>query len=50
MDRAAFYQGVSQAIPRTIPFENYTQGIVTGQSLEATLRTLDEDWARLARR
>lgn len=50
VDRAAFYQGVSQAIPRTIPFENYAQGIVTGQSLEATLRTLDEDWARLARR
>ncbi|PRZ13151.1 ABC transporter substrate-binding protein [Nesterenkonia sandarakina] len=50
VDRAAFYQGVSQAIPRTIPFENYAQGMVTGQSLEATLRTLDEDWARLARR
>lgn len=50
VDRAAFYQGVSQAVPGTIPFENYAQGIVTGQSLEATLRTLDEDWARLARR
>ena len=50
VDRAAFYQGISQAIPRTIPFENYAQGIVTGQSLEQTLRTLDEDWARLARR
>lgn len=50
VDRAAFYQGVSKAIPLTIPFENYSQGIVTGQSLENTLRTLDEDWARLARR
>lgn len=50
VDRAAFYQGVSVSIPRTIPFENYAQGIVTGQSLEGTLRTLDEDWARLARR
>ncbi|WP_017615942.1 ABC transporter substrate-binding protein [Nocardiopsis salina] len=50
VDRAAFYQGISQAVPRTIPFENYAQGIVTGQSLEGTLRTLDEDWARLARR
>ncbi len=50
VDRAAFYQGVSVSIPRTIPFENYAQGLVTGQSLEATLRTLDEDWARLARR
>lgn len=50
VDDGAFYQGVSTIIPRTIPFENYTQGIVTGQSLEGTLRTLDEDWARLARR
>ena len=50
VDRAAFYQGVSVSIPRTIPFENYAQGLVTGQSLEGTLRTLDEDWARLARR
>lgn len=50
MDRAAFYQGVSVSLPPTIPFENYAQAIVTGQSLEGTLRTLDEDWARLARR
>ncbi|WP_328807057.1 ABC transporter substrate-binding protein [Nocardiopsis coralli] len=50
VDRAAFYQGISQALPGTIPFENYCQAIVTGQSLEAVLRTLDEDWARLARR
>jgi raffinose/stachyose/melibiose transport system substrate-binding protein len=50
IDRAAFYQGVSVSIPRTIPYENYTQGIATGQSLEGTLRTLDEDWVRLARR
>ncbi|WP_238147984.1 ABC transporter substrate-binding protein [Rothia halotolerans] len=50
VDRAAYYQGVSISIPRTIPYENYAQGIATGQSLEGTLRTLDEDWVRLARR
>lgn len=50
IDGARFYQGVSTAIPRTIPYENYFQAIVLGQDLEQTLRTLDEDWARLARR
>ncbi len=49
-DEARFYQGASQAIPLTIPTENYLQGIVTGAAVEPTLRTLDADWARLALR
>lgn len=50
VDRGAFYQGASTAIPRTIPFENYMQGLVLGADLEGVLTTLDDDWARLARR
>lgn len=50
VDRGAFYQGASQGIPRTIPFESYSQAIVFGADLGNTLRTLDADWARLARR
>ncbi|MCP3425905.1 ABC transporter substrate-binding protein [Rothia sp. AR01] len=50
VDRAAFYQGASVSIPRTILYENYVQGVMTGDSVEGMLRTLDEDWARLARR
>ncbi|MGJ9403978.1 ABC transporter substrate-binding protein [Arthrobacter sp. KK5.5] len=50
VDRGAFYQGASQGVPRTIPFESYSQAIVYGADLENTLRTLDADWARLARR
>lgn len=50
VDRGDFYQGVSTAIPRTIPFENYMQGLVLGADLEGVLTTLDNDWARLARR
>ena len=49
-DEARFYQGASQAIPLTIPTENYMQGIVTGAAVEPTLQTLDADWARLALR
>ena len=49
-DEARFYQGASQAIPLTIPTENYLQGIVTGAGVEPTLQTLDADWARLALR
>ncbi len=49
-DEARFYQGASQAIPLTIPTENYLQGIVTGAAVEPTLQTLDADWARLALR
>lgn len=50
IDKAAFYQGVSTAIPKTIPFENYVQSIFTGGNLEETLATLDKDWQRTARR
>lgn len=50
IDSGRLYQGVSTAIPRTIPFENYMQGLVTGGSVEQTLATLDADWARLAQR
>lgn len=50
VDRAAFYQGVSTAVPKTIPFESYMQGLFTGDDLEKTLKTLDGDWQRLARR
>ena len=49
-DEARFYQGASQAIPLTIPTENYLQGIVTGAGVQPTLQTLDADWARLALR
>lgn len=50
VDRAAFYQGASTAMPKTVPFENYMQAIFTGQDLEETLAKLDGDWSRLARR
>lgn len=50
-EQARFYQGPSKAVPLTIPTENYLQGLVTGASdVESTLRTLDDDWARLALR
>ena len=49
-EEARFYTGASQAIPLTIPTENYLQGIVTGAGVEPTLQTLDADWARLALR
>lgn len=49
-DEARFYQGASQAIPLTIPTENYLQGITAGAGVEQTLQTLDADWARLALR
>jgi raffinose/stachyose/melibiose transport system substrate-binding protein len=47
-DRAAFYIGASQLVPRSIPMENYTQALATGAEPMAILRTLDADWARLA--
>ena len=49
-DNAEFYQGPSQAIPPTIPAQNYLQGIALGGDVESALRTLDGDWARLALR
>ncbi|GAB3190111.1 ABC transporter substrate-binding protein [Nesterenkonia suensis] len=50
VDRGAIYQGVSQGIPLTIPFESYCQDLVFGADLETMLSTLDADWARLAKR
>jgi raffinose/stachyose/melibiose transport system substrate-binding protein len=49
-DDARFYQGASVAIPQTIPTANYLQGIVLGADPQATLATIDADWARLALR
>lgn len=50
VDAGRVYQGVSTAIPRTIPFENYMQSVATGGNVQQILATLDADWARLARR
>ncbi|WP_297740101.1 ABC transporter substrate-binding protein [uncultured Tessaracoccus sp.] len=47
-DHGRFYMGASQFIPRNIPYENYLQSIVLGADPEATLKQLDNDWARLA--
>lgn len=48
--RAAFTLPVSDYIPRTLSLDNHVQGLVTGHSIASLLRTIDEDWARLARR
>lgn len=45
-----FYQGLSVLIPRTIPINNYLQGIVLGENAESRLRIIDADFSRLARR
>ncbi|GAB3619750.1 extracellular solute-binding protein [Glutamicibacter endophyticus] len=50
VDRGAIYQGVSQGIPLTIPFESYCQDLVFGADLDNMLATLDADWVRLAKR
>ncbi len=47
-DEGRFYQGPSKAIPLTIPAEGYIQAMMTGSSIEGTLRTMDNDWRRLA--
>ncbi|PWH07234.1 carbohydrate-binding protein [Brachybacterium endophyticum] len=49
-DDGAFYMGVSQLIPLTIPYDNYVQSIVFGADPEPVLARLDSDWARLAYR
>lgn len=49
-DNAAFYLGPSQLIPSAIPVANYAQSIALGSDPKRVLRTLDSDWARLARR
>lgn len=47
-DRGAFYLGASQLVPQSIPLQNYTQSLATGAEPMPILRTLDEDWSRLA--
>lgn len=49
-DDARFYLGPSQLVPQSIPIHNYAQALVTGADPGAVLRTIDADWARLARR
>lgn len=49
-DEARYYMGASQFIPPTIPWANYLQAIVFGDSPEATLARLDREWASLAYR
>ena len=49
-DEGRVYQGASVLVPKTIPVMAYTQGIAFGADVDATMRTLDTDWARLARR
>ncbi|KQX08280.1 MULTISPECIES: extracellular solute-binding protein [unclassified Leifsonia] len=49
-DDGRFYQGASKFVPLSIPTDNYIQSIVTGADVDATLRRLDADWARLALR
>jgi raffinose/stachyose/melibiose transport system substrate-binding protein len=45
-----FYLGASQRIHLSIPAANYVQAIAAGADIDATLRRLDADWARLALR
>ncbi|QKJ21319.1 ABC transporter substrate-binding protein [Microbacterium hominis] len=47
-DSGAVYQGPSVLVPRTMPIFNYSQAIVLGADADATLRTMDADWARIA--
>ncbi|TFV95310.1 ABC transporter substrate-binding protein [Leifsonia flava] len=49
-DDGRFYQGASKFVPLSIPTDNYIQSIATGADVDATLRRLDADWARLALR
>lgn len=47
-DESKFYMGASQFIPPTIPAPNYIHSIAGGAPVDRTLRTLDQDWSRLA--
>ncbi|MBF0672151.1 MAG: extracellular solute-binding protein [Salinibacterium sp.] len=49
-DDGRFYQGVTKAVPLTIPIDNLLQGLITGGSVDSTLSRLDQEWARLALR
>jgi raffinose/stachyose/melibiose transport system substrate-binding protein len=46
--QARFYQGASTYIPSIIPFANYLQELVFTGDGDRFLRTLDNDWRRLA--
>jgi raffinose/stachyose/melibiose transport system substrate-binding protein len=45
---ARFYQGAGTAIPGIIPLTNYLQELVFTGNADRFLRTLDNDWRRLA--
>jgi raffinose/stachyose/melibiose transport system substrate-binding protein len=47
-DDGQVYQGPSVLVPKTIPVFNYTQSMVFGADAASVLRTMDQDWARLA--
>ena len=47
-EEGRIYQGASVLVPKTIPVFNYAQAMILGASPERTLRTMDQDWARLA--
>lgn len=47
-DDGRVYQGPSVLVPKTIPVFNYTQAMVFGSAAESVLRTMDQDWSRLA--
>ena len=47
-DEGRIYQGASVLVPKTIPTFNYAQAMVFGASPQSTLRTMDDDWSRLA--
>lgn len=47
-DSGRIYQGPSVLVPKTIPVFNYAQAMVLGADPGAQLRTMDQDWARLA--
>lgn len=47
-DAGDIYQGPSVLVPKTIPVFSYAQAMVFGQVPASALRTMDQDWARLA--
>lgn len=49
-NEAQFYQGPSVLVPKTIPVFNYNQSMLINSDPTASLKTMDEDWARLAER
>lgn len=46
----AVYTAPSQINPPAIPTENYAQSLILGSDATTTLRSMDEDWARVALR